>query len=384
MVYYVHQYFNTPQSGGPLRSYYLAGKLASDGFEVELITAGKHTGKLEWAINGFKVTSLPVSYNQNMSYWRRKLSFIGFSFLVIRHLRSRLKKDDLLYLTSTPLTIGTIGLWAKWSVNTRFIFEVRDLWPEAPYRIGAIGRLTYWLMKILEKKCYLSAEAIVALSPPIQEHIKLRTSKPVFLIPNFSNSSDFRLPTLRKTDDSFQIMYAGAIGYVNNLNFILKCARSCKNSELDVNFKIIGTGSKLNKVYKNAVEQSLDNIQFIPHLSTDHLIPHIESCSAIFVSYLNVPALFAGSPNKFFEGLAAGKLIIINFKGWIYELIMDHQCGIYLDPDQPEKIISKLEPFYNEPQLLLNYQQNARDLSQQFDRDIMSMKFSQLLADQMN
>ena len=38
------------------------------------------------------------------------------------------------------------------------------------------------------------------------------------------------------------------------------------------------------------------------------------------------------SPNKFFDALAAGKPVAINFKGWLSEIIEAHECGLVLDP----------------------------------------------------
>jgi hypothetical protein len=53
---------------------------------------------------------------------------------------------------------------------------------------------------------------------------------------------------------------------------------------------------------------------------------------ASFIFYKPVPVLETGSPNKFFDGLAAGKLIIINFGGWIKTEIEENKCGVYVNP----------------------------------------------------
>ena len=51
---------------------------------------------------------------------------------------------------------------------------------------------------------------------------------------------------------------------------------------------------------------------------------------ATFICYKPVPILETGSPNKYFDGLARGKLILVNFGGWIKEEIEAKRCGVTL------------------------------------------------------
>jgi hypothetical protein len=130
-VIYIHQYFRTPEQGGAVRSYHLAKGLLESGIELEMITA--HSGKdydQRW-IEGIKVHYLPVDYDQKFGFLRRVWSFFQFVRLS-KKLLKKLSRPDLLYITSTPLTTGWIGLWAKKHLALPYIFEVRDLWPEAP------------------------------------------------------------------------------------------------------------------------------------------------------------------------------------------------------------------------------------------------------------
>ena len=66
---------------------------------------------------------------------------------------------------------------------------------------------------------------------------------------------------------------------------------------------------------------------------------------ASFVCYKPFNILETGSPNKFFDGLAAGKLILLNFQGWLKNEIEEHQCGINVDPADPGDFVKKIRPF---------------------------------------
>jgi glycosyltransferase involved in cell wall biosynthesis len=75
------------------------------------------------------------------------------------------------------------------------------------------------------------------------------------------------------------------------------------------------------------------------------------------------------SPNKFFDALASGKMVITNTKGWIHDLVKENDCGFYLDPENPQDFISMIKPFLVKSQLL-KQQDNARKLAEKsFDKD---------------
>ena len=73
-----------------------------------------------------------------------------------------LKEDyDLLFATSTPLTAGIPGIVMKLFRKKKFIFEVRDLWPELPKALGMKNPFLLWGMNILEWLSYHCADACV-------------------------------------------------------------------------------------------------------------------------------------------------------------------------------------------------------------------------------
>jgi glycosyltransferase involved in cell wall biosynthesis len=86
--------------------------------------------------------------------------------------------------------------------------------------------------------------------------------------------------------------------------------------------------------------------------------------------------LETGSPNKYFDALAAGKLVIINFGGWIRDEIEKEQCGFYVNATCPEDFVRKIEPFVNNSDLLKRYQQGARTLAERkYSRRVLAERF---------
>src|SRR5690606_40177495 len=64
--------------------------------------------------------------------------------------------------------------------------------------------------------------------------------------------------------------------------------------------------------------------------------------------------------NKFFDALAMGKAILVNQKGWIYNLVKEKRLGLYHSPENALKTIRELEGFAENHQLLQAAQRRAR------------------------
>ncbi len=372
-IVYIHQYFRTPEQGGAIRSYHLAKALAEAGHEVEMITSHNHPDARFMTIEGINVHYLPVYYDNHLSYFRRSVSFIKFLYQAYRKAIS-LQKIDLCYATSTPLTVGLIALRLLKKYGIPYYFEVRDLWPEAPVQMGAVK--SRWLKKILfrlEQKLYDRAAKIIALSPGIEKGIREKTpTQEIHMIPNFSDC-DFFQPSEKKHSleekfsvrNKFVISYFGTIGKANHLDYILQAALAASKQSYDqVHFIIAGTGSEQEAIEEKARQWKVRNISFTGFVNKEALLEILNVTDAIYISFAKIKVLETNSPNKFFDGLAAGKLCISNTAGWLKELIEQHECGFYYDPEQPDDFLQNLHPYLKDLQLLQTAKHNARQLAE--------------------
>ena len=83
-----------------------------------------------------------------------------------------------------------------------------------------------------------------------------------------------------------------------------------------------------------------------------------------WISFAHFPVLKTNSPNKFFDALAAGTAILINHKGWVFDLVKTHQLGVSCLPGKMESAFSKLEQLEENPEKIYRMGENARQLSQ--------------------
>lgn len=385
----LHQHFKCPQRGGAIRSYYLAKALVERGHSVCVVTAENTNAYHSAPLDGIDVHYLAVRYENRFGFIRRSYSFLSFIGGVIR--RPKLFKEaELIYTISVPLTIGIAALWFKRVYRLPYIFEVGDLWPEAPIQMGFIRngifkKILFWL----EKRIYAEASSIVALSPDIKRNIEERfKNKVVHLVPNMADT-DFYKPSAKRPDlqekynvrNSFVVSYIGAIGLANGLDYFLQCANVSQRSTLPLKFLICGEGAMLDELKNSAKKMNLDNLSFIPFQNRDGVNEIMNVSDAIFVCYKPVAILETGSPNKYFDGLSAGKLIVINFGGWIKKEIEENKCGIYVDPHHPDDLLKKIEPFVVNRPHLEAFQQSSRTLAEQFySRKVLGEKFVSIVT----
>jgi glycosyltransferase involved in cell wall biosynthesis len=176
------------------------------------------------------------------------------------------------------------------------------------------------------------------------------------------------------TKNCFVISYIGAIGYANGLEFLLHCAKTTQEASIALKFLVCGDGAMLEELKSLAKKLCLSNVLFIPFKNRDGVNELMRVTDAVFVCYKRFSILETGSPNKYFDGLAAGKLIVINFGGWIRKEIELYQCGIYID--DPNNLSKGIEPFITNHALLRQFQHSARNLAERkYSRRLLSEKF---------
>jgi glycosyltransferase involved in cell wall biosynthesis len=309
--------------------------------------------------------------------------------MAVKH-AATFKQVDLCYAISVPLTVGIAAKRIKGRYGIPFVFEVGDLWPDAPIQMGFVkNRFFKQRLYALEQEIYQSATSIVALSPAIQSAIEKKIeSKKISMIPNMADlnffektNKDASLVLHYGVQGKFVVSYIGALGVANGLDYILDCANVSRKSSLPIQFVICGEGAIKPTLAKRIKKLELENVTLLDFTNRKGVRDLLNISDAAFISYKPVPILETGSPNKLFDALAAGKLCIINFGGWIREEIELASCGIHVDPHQPSDFAKKIKPFLSDRLMLENYQFNARTLAEKkFSRDALSMKFTELIT----
>lgn len=385
-VLILHQFFNTPERGGPLRSYYLASALKQAGYTVHVVTTHNQPDYMRADVQGLDVHYLPVTYDNRYGFFRRVFAFLHFVIRIIRQ-ASQFRNARLCYAISAPLTTGIAAMVLKWRYGIAYVFEVGDLWPEAPIQLGIVrNAFLKMILYRLEAAIYRNSLSIVALSAAIASHIKHRfPGLTVHELPNMADTEFYQPgtnPELKKKyglQNSLVISYIGTMGLANGLSFVLDCAESCAKLNLPVTFILCGDGAKKEELQQDTMKRHLQNIIFLPFQNRKGVREVFRMTDAAMICFQPLPVLETGSPNKYFDALAAGKAVVVNFGGWIREEIEQAGCGFYAA--DASSFVRHIQPYLENDAVLKQAQQAARQLAFRYARTVLSEKFIQIMSE---
>ncbi len=395
-ILYFHQYFSTPAGSTGMRSYAMSQALTRAGHEVTMVCGSYHGGvsglagpfekgvRKGW-VDGIRVIEFELSYSNYQGLLKRSLVFMKFA---LRSIGVALAEPyDLLFATSTPLTAGIPGIFARWLRKKKFVFEVRDLWPELPRAMGVVTNpAVLGLMSILEWCSYRSAASCIGLSPGIAEGIRRRAGKnrPVAMIPNGCDFELFDREDIGPVrpdgvgKDDFMAIFTGAHGIANGLDAVLDAAYVLKKQgRNDIKLVFIGDGKLKPALVRRAADQELDNCIFLDPVPKLELLGYMKGADMGLMILANVPAFYFGtSPNKFFDYLAMGLPVLNNYPGWLANMIQEHECGYAVEPDNPEAFAMALADAAANGKRLEKMGENAWKLGKtRFDRKALAREF---------
>ena len=388
-ILYLHQYFNTPEEGWGTRSFEFARKLVKKGHKVTMITSSNEANNIKRIIEGINVVYLKVSYSNHMSFKRRLLSFILFGIKAIL-VGIKIKNCDLVFATSTPLTIAIPGILLSFIKRIPMVFEVRDLWPEVPIQMGVIkNKLLIKILRCFERFTYKYSKHIIVLSPGMEKGVidaGIEKDK-VTMIPNFCNIDFFKpvesnkelLRELGGIDEPI-ISYAGAISYANNVELIIDTAEKLQKKGQKVLFVIAGDGSLKQELENKSKKLGLKNVLFLGKINKYEVLILYRKSLATLVLFKKLPVLTTNSPNKFFDAISTGKPVITNMNGWVGSLIEKYNIGFSIDPDDANSLMKAVISMVNmDENKVKEMGLSARKLAvEKFDSDNMVLQLENI------
>jgi glycosyltransferase involved in cell wall biosynthesis len=406
---YLHQYFNLPTNPGGTRSWELSRRLVRDGWHVVMVTRRKPQSTLDaWqqylekeladCSGRFELRLVGAAYGNEMSFKRRILAFLQFalksSWVVLKE-----RDVSLVFATSTPLTIALPAILRKWIWGTKFVFEVRDLWPEMPIAVGALkSPIARGLARFLERLTYSQASQVIGLSPGMCEGI-VSAGKPARLVHEVPNSSDLdRFDVPASLGEEFRaqhpeigdrplVTYAGTFGLVNKVGYLVRVASEMKRIAPEVCFLTVGGGAEFESVKLLAQELGVweENYFQWPSLKKEQMPALFSAADVSAVLFAPIKEMEKNSSNKFFDSLAAGRPVALNYGGWMKDLVEASGAGVYLDAFDHKVAAHSLAELLSDPARLKSSSEAAQQLARQkFDRELLYRKLREVLDSELS
>lgn len=404
-ILYMHQHFTTRRGFTGNRSYEFARVLVRQGHQVSMICSGVDNeerlnvpaGKSHIRVTIDGIDCVPIAAAianphriTGQSGARRMLSFLHF-VQVAKRVGRTLERPDVVFATHTPLTIGLAGMDLARHFQVPFVFEVRDLWPQALINLGVLRNpLVIWWMRRMERKIYRAADHIVALSPGMQESI-VATGIPqgrVTMIPNAADLDLFR-PDLDREfgrarlglSDRFAAIYFGAMGIANGLEYIIDAAKVLdRRGERGIVFVLHGAGGKRADLEQRVRAAQLTNVVFSDLVPDKGVVAQLVAACDVCLTIYRANREQTWSPNKMFDALAAGRPVLINVPGWLTDVVEGNGCGFGVRPEVPADLADRLQQLASNPELCQEMGIRARQLAEnQFARERLALQLEDVL-----
>ena len=354
-ILYITQYFYPEVGATQTRAYEMARNLVKQGHRVTVLTEfpnhpkgiipEKYRGRF-WEhekYHGIDIVRTWVWTRPEKTFVTRMAFYLTFMLTAAIAGTILPGQYDVVYTTSPPFFVGLTGYWLSRFKKARFVFEIRDIWPQSAVELGELNnpRFIRWAEQ-LEHRFYTRAAAIIPVTQGITDEIHSRgyDSSKVHLVTNGTNTElfQYRKSDLKKTlgfEGKFVVLYAGIFGIAQGMDHLLEVVESLK-SETDIQFVFIGEGPKKADVVAQKEARSLDNLTILDEISRD-VIPDYISMSDCCLVPLRKIALFQGAlPSKMFDTMACERPIILSIEGEAQTVLEKAGGGLSVEPENVE------------------------------------------------
>lgn len=386
-ITYIHQHFVLPGEPGGSRPYEFARRMAAAGHEVTMICGRDEA--MDKTVDGIHVRRLAIPYRNEMSKRERIVSF--FNFLVRASAVAARVPADVIYASSTPLTVAVPGIVAKFTQRAPLVAEIRDLWPEVPIKLGYLNNpVAIFLAKQLEKAFYAASSEVVALSPSMADGVKeVAPKKRVTVIPNASDFERFDVPVEQRAafrkeqgwGDDVVAVYAGGFGMSYQLEWLVDLAAQLRRDGVEnVRFVLLGQGSDSDALYQRAENAGLDaDAMFLGRQSKEAVAKYVSAADIALSPLRDGPCLEGNSLNKVFDAMAASRPVVFNHGGWLEEAATEHDAGWRLSRDIPTAAKRFAEIISDRDEMRAAGQRNRELGEKRFARDSLYNQLIEVL-----
>lgn len=351
----IHQAFAALDEAGGTRHHELARFLVQKGHRVTVIASpvsyltGTSSHKNKEVVEGVTILRAYTYNALHKSFVHRVFAF--FSFMISSFFTGLgVGHVDVVWGTSPPIFQG-VTAWALARLKgARFLFEVRDLWPDFAIAVGVLKsptliRMSFWLEKFL----YRHADRVLVNSPGYVEHVRARGARQVELVPNGADPAMFdpqadghSFRQANGLDDKFVVLYAGAHGMSNDLGVVLECASLLEDNPV-IAFVFLGDGKEKPALQAQAAVMGLKNVLFLPSVPKNEMAEAMAGAQACIAILKPLEEYKTTYPNKVFDYMAAGRPVVLAIEGVIREAVEEADCGVYPRPGDARDMANAIQ-----------------------------------------
>jgi glycosyltransferase involved in cell wall biosynthesis len=368
-ILYLTQYYPPEIGAGASRAYEMSMSLAGFGHSVTVLTEfpsyssgaipPKYRGKLFVVerVKGVTVVRVWTYPTDRASMLERLLNYVSFMLMSIVY-GLRLGEFDLIYATTpTPFT-GLSAFLISFVKRVKFVYEVRDLWPEYAVELGVLKNpLAVKVGMGIGQFCYSRARLLIPVTQGICSDLVQRGfGQKAVVVRNGVNTELFRRGSdLRERlglEGKFVAVFAGVLGITGAVESLLESARILSGrGHDDICFLFVGGGIRKQRLVQKSKEYGLNNVVFLEPQPEDRLPFYLNSADVGIATLRDARFARGAIPTKMLTYMACELPVILGIQGEAEEIIRDAQAGIAVEPENPEQLSTAILKLYSDKQL---------------------------------
>lgn len=354
----VTQYY-PPEPGAPqIRLQTLARHLLRRGIDVRVLTGmpnyptgvvhdgyrGKWTS--QETIDGIPVHRVWLYAYAGRNSLKRILNYLSFSFLATWYLLLRMRRVDVVFVESQPISLGIAGLLLKWLRGVPYVYNIPDLQTDVAEQLGFLGGgLLVKTAKALENAFMRQAWTVSTVTRRFIEYY-IRRGIPAEKISFLPNGAETDVLRPRPYDAAYArrlgvegkkaFVYAGTHAYYHGLEVLIEAAERLRDRD-DIAIVLVGKGPVRAQLEQMAAERKLSNVLFRQSPFED--MPDLMSVTyAALVVLRDMPAAEKMRLSKTFPPLACGVPVVYCGRGESADLLAEHDCGVCVPPENASRL----------------------------------------------
>ncbi|WP_397538460.1 glycosyltransferase family 4 protein [Rummeliibacillus pycnus] len=283
----------------------------------------------------------------------RLIHYLEISIKMLLFVLFSKQKYDVVLVTTPAIFIAFVGVVAKLRYRSRFILDVRDLWPESLKGVGVFNqKVIINLFSLFEIYLYKKANHIIINSIGFRDYIvnkaKINSNK-ITYIPNAGRQ--YELQQTYRYHRNFRVIYTGNIGLAQDVEFLKSLVRKLDKNHILIT--IVGYGQKKSELQRFIKDNKLNNVSFVNPTTRAECLKLNSEHDAGVLSLNNNDVFDTVLPGKLIDYMISGLPVVAAVSGYSKEIIQKYQSGFFSEKRDAYEIVKYI--------LLLKYSPELRE-----------------------